>query len=76
MSKGGLGSLCSKWAQAVVCLAFTLGSSVNGGHLNVIPAPWKLCLFSPGAPCATLAEGRSPQVAQLGPCDCSGKIPA
>lgn len=33
------------WAEAVVCSAFTLCSSVNCGHLNRIPAPTdRVCL--------------------------------
>lgn len=67
VSKGELGSLCSKWAQAVVCSAFTLCSLGNGGHLNIIPAPHKQCLFSLGDHCATLAEWRNPQVTHLCP---------
>lgn len=76
MSKGELGSLCSKWAEAVVCSAFTLCSSVNGGHLNRIPAPTdSVCLVSPGDHRATLAEWRNPRVTHLCPCNSSGKIP-
>lgn len=65
MSKGELGSLCSEWAEAVVYSAFTLCSSVNGGHLNRIPAPYRQCLFSVGGHCAALAEWRNPQVTYI-----------
>lgn len=53
MSNRELGSLCTTWAQAVVCSALTLCLPINGGQLNMILAPYKQCLFSLDDNCST-----------------------